>query len=71
MLSRRRRPALYRASKSTFPQILSRLEFAPAVWQRDYNESRPHAALGYLSPAEYADGAMTSMGQNSLVPAGG
>ena len=24
------------------------------VWRRDYNESRPHTALGWLTPAEYA-----------------
>lgn len=31
------------------------------AWRREYNESRPHAALGYLSPSEYAAGAITSM----------
>ena len=29
------------------------------VWRRDYNESRPHMALGNLSPAEYATRAGT------------
>ena len=24
------------------------------VWRRDYNESRPHTSLGWLTPAEYA-----------------
>uniref|UniRef100_UPI0035B4C2C7 integrase core domain-containing protein n=1 Tax=Aquabacterium sp. TaxID=1872578 RepID=UPI0035B4C2C7 len=24
------------------------------AWRRDYNESRPHSALEYLTPAEYA-----------------
>jgi putative transposase len=24
------------------------------AWRRDYNESRPHTALGWLTPAEYA-----------------
>ncbi len=25
-----------------------------AVWQKDYNEARPHSSLGYLTPREYA-----------------
>ncbi|SOT44279.1 conserved hypothetical protein [Burkholderia cenocepacia] len=25
-----------------------------ATWRRDYNEERPHSALNYLSPAEFA-----------------
>ena len=25
------------------------------AWRRDYNESRPHSALGNLAPREYAD----------------
>lgn len=25
-----------------------------AVWHRDYNEARPHSALGYLTPSEAA-----------------
>ena len=23
-------------------------------WRRDYNENRPHSAIGYLTPAEFA-----------------
>ncbi|WP_439925592.1 hypothetical protein [Nitrobacter sp. JJSN] len=26
-----------------------------ASWQADYNLNRPHARLGWLTPAEYAD----------------
>lgn len=25
-----------------------------ATWRRDYNEERPHSALNYLSPADFA-----------------
>jgi transposase InsO family protein len=32
------------------------------AWQREYNESRPRAAVGYLTPTEYAAGAVTSVG---------
>lgn len=28
-----------------------------AVWRRDYNEVRPHSALGYRTPAAFASGA--------------
>jgi transposase InsO family protein len=31
------------------------------AWRGEYNECRPHMALGYLSPLQYADGAITSM----------
>lgn len=51
----------------TIADAWSRIE----AWRRDCNESRHHAALGYLSPAQYADGAVTSMGRNGLIPAGG
>ena len=30
------------------------------AWRNEYNVSRPHAALGYLSPSEYAAGATAS-----------
>ena len=33
------------------------------AWRRDYNESRPHTALGWLTPAEYA----ASAGVNRVV----
>jgi len=25
-----------------------------AAWQKEFNEERPHSALGYQTPAEYA-----------------
>jgi putative transposase len=25
-----------------------------SAWRRDYNEQRPHSALGYLAPASFA-----------------
>lgn len=31
------------------------------AWRSEYNESRPHGALGYLAPSEYAAGATTSL----------
>jgi putative transposase len=27
------------------------------TWRRDYNQVRPHSALGYLTPTEFAVGA--------------
>lgn len=32
------------------------------AWRRDYNEERPHSALGYLTPAEFAAGAASAPG---------
>ena len=32
------------------------------AWRRDYNESRPHTALGWLTPAEYAASAGVNPG---------
>jgi putative transposase len=29
------------------------------AWRRDYNESRPHTSLGWLTPMEYAAAAAT------------
>ena len=33
-----------------------------AAWQKDYNEERPHSALGYQTPAEYARQLLASSG---------
>lgn len=33
-----------------------------AAWQKDYNEERPHSALGYRTPAEYARQLLASSG---------
>jgi len=32
------------------------------AWRRDYNESRPHTALGWMTPAEYAASAGVNPG---------
>ncbi|MEG3093016.1 integrase core domain-containing protein, partial [Sphingomonas sp. PB1R3] len=32
------------------------------AWRRDYNERRPHTALGWLTPAEYAASAGVNPG---------
>lgn len=39
------------------------------AWRRDYNGNRPHSALGYRTPAEYAASTATSAAVTS-VPAG-
>ena len=36
------------------------------AWRRDYNESRPHMALGNLPPAEYATRTGTRYGITGL-----
>ena len=41
------------------------------AWRVDYNVSRPHMALANLTPAEYAAGASSSIGQNGPIPVGG
>lgn len=35
---------------------LSHARRAIECWRRDYNESRPHSSLGYLTPEEYVKG---------------
>lgn len=40
------------------------------AWRVDYNESRPHMALGNMPPGEYALQAVTSMHQKGSTPAG-
>jgi putative transposase len=43
------------------------------AWRRDYSESRPHAALGWLTPVEYAASAGVNPGgrrPETLVEAG-
>jgi putative transposase len=34
---------------------LSQARFVLAAWKHDYNTSRPHSALGWLTPAEFAN----------------
>jgi len=41
------------------------------AWRSEYNESRPHAALGYLPPSEYAAGATTSLPRTGDSAVGG
>ncbi|MCE9546595.1 MAG: transposase, partial [Planctomycetia bacterium] len=52
-----------------------------ANWRSDYNHHRPHSALGYRTPAEFAAGCATSatasatpqptLQQHNRLPAGG
>lgn len=40
----------------TMVDVLSREALAIEAWRMDYNVSRPHMALGNLTPAEYLVG---------------
>jgi len=31
-----------------------------AAWRQEYNEERPHSALGYLTPNRFADSFLTA-----------
>ena len=35
-----------------------------AQWKRDYNQARPHSALGYRTPEEFAKSAATGCGKD-------
>lgn len=37
-------------------------------WRCDYNQERPHSALGYLTPAEFAQGSAASSGCAHMAP---
>jgi transposase InsO family protein len=37
-------------------------------WRCDYNHERPHSALGYLTPAEFAQGSAASSGCAHMAP---
>ncbi len=39
-----------------------------AHWQQDYNQVRPHSALGYLTPAEFAQKSAASSGCARMAP---
>jgi hypothetical protein len=38
------------------------------AWRLEYNHSRPHGALGYLTPAEYAARCQPASGSAALRP---
>lgn len=42
-------------------ETLAEAKVQVEAWIKEYNESRPHMALGYLTPAEYAGEAKTSV----------
>ena len=37
-------------------------------WRKDYNDCRPHSALGYKTPSEFAKAAALGTGINNLIP---
>jgi putative transposase len=49
------------------------LPYARAVletWRRDYNESRPHSKLGWMTPREYARALSGQTGDRAAQPGG-
>ncbi|EKO3918911.1 transposase, partial [Vibrio fluvialis] len=37
-----------------------------SLWRMDYNENRPHSALGYLTPSEFAATTRTARNSGNL-----
>src|SRR5437870_10353332 len=42
--------------------------FAAETWRCDYNQVRPHSALGYLTPAEFAQRSAAPSGCARMAP---
>ena len=40
------------------------------AWRQDFNQQRPHSALGYRTPREYAASLRTSFNQETYIPDG-
>ena len=58
---------LAQADFPTLPRARAEIE----AWRVDYNEQRPHSALGYRTPAAFAAEARAAMAAASVNPAGG